>query len=167
MNLNQLAIASGANVKWLLNSSALLGRPLRPTIENARWWGLVRILEVTFGLPLANASAAATRALAGETGGGEVVVAENASSSATMSVDLFRYDSTFLGNLSRACVRETPKRRGRRAEKSRDPIGRAVAYGLDVGLMRSALAHTAAQRLATLEANRAFVHEMRRKRSKR
>ena len=41
MNLNQLSVAAGTDLKWLLNSSAILGRPLRLTPENARWWDLM------------------------------------------------------------------------------------------------------------------------------
>ncbi len=118
-------------------------------------------LERTFGLTLANASAAATRALAGQIDDANVVVAEDDSGVAKMSVNLFRYDTNFLANLSRARVRETPKRRGRRAGKSRDPIAAAVSYGLDVGLIQSSLARTPAERLALLERNRAFVFEVR------
>jgi hypothetical protein len=166
VTLNQLAIAANADLKWLLNSSSLLGRKLRPTAKEARWWGLVRALESTFGLTLANASAGATRALAHESDDGEVVVAENSSSSATMSVNVFRYDSTALGNLSRALVRETPMRRGRRAGAPHDPIGAGVEYGLDIGLLRSSLERTPAERLALLDRNQAFVYEMQRKRRK-
>lgn len=164
MNVNQFAIAAGSDRKWLLNSSALLGRPLRLIPENARWWGMVRILEQAFGMTLVNAETAANRAFQNENDTREVVIAEHASSSATMSVDLFRYDTTFLANLSRARVRETPKRRGRRAARSRDPIGRAAAYGLDIGLLKSSLARTPSDRLMLLEANVAFVHAMQRNR---
>ena len=161
MNLTQFSIASGCDMKWLLNSSAILGRNIRLTPENARWWGLVRALESTFGLTLANASAAATRALAGQMDDAIVVVAEDDSGVASMLVNLFRYDTNFLANLSRARVRETPKRRGRRAGKSRDPIAAAERYGLDIGLIQSSLERTPAERLALLDRNREFVYEMR------
>lgn len=166
MNLTQLGIATGADTKWLLNSSALLGRALRPTVPNARWWGLVRILELTFGLPLKAAGSGATRALANGNDGGELTIGEDPSSSAALTVNLLRYDSMFLANRSRALIRETPKRRGRRAVRPANAVAYALEYGLDVGLMRSALSKTPAQRLATLEANKAFVDEMRRPRGK-
>jgi hypothetical protein len=167
VTLNQLSIAVGCQPKWLLNSSSLLGRSLRPTKENARWWALVRLLESTFGLTLANAAAGATRALAHRNDDGSVTIAEDVSSSAAMSVDLVRYDTTFLANLSRACVRETPKRRGRRGATSRDPIAAARDYGLDLGLMQSSLARTPGERLALVDRNRAFVEEMQRGRRSR
>lgn len=167
MNLTQLAVAAAADSKWLLNSSALLGRTLRPTMASARWWGLVRVLETAFGVTLANASGAATRALANENGYRNVLVAEDVSSSASMSVDLFRYHSIFLANYSRALLRETPRRRGRRAARPLDPIGRAKEHGLDIGLMRSSLERTPSERLAMLDTNRAFVYEMQTSRRKR
>jgi hypothetical protein len=167
MNFNQFAIASSSDTKWLLNSSALLGRPLTLTTDNARWWGLVRLLETTFGLTLARAAAAATRALAKENDDVVTEVAEDLSGAATLSVDRFRYDTTFLANLSRARVRETPKRRGRRAVLSGDPIERAKVYGLDIGLMQSALKRTPGERLALLDSNREFAYEMKISRRRR
>jgi hypothetical protein len=167
MTPHQFAVSAGTDHKWLLNSSALLGRPLRRTPEDARWWGIVRTLEQAFGLTLANASAAANRAFKKRYDANEVVVAEDLSSTVKMTVDLFRYDTTFLANLSRARVRETPKRRGRRAERARDPVAAARAYGLDIGLINASLLRTHGERLELLDRNRAFVHEMRRTRRAR
>lgn len=160
MNLNQFAIAAAAEPKWLLNSSFILGRSLRLTPENARWWGLVRLLERTFGLTLAAAGSATTRALASANDEREVIVAGDIGGSATLVVDTLRFDATFLANLSRARVREIPRRRGRRAQTSRDPVGAAKAYGLDIGLLQASLNRTPSERLALLERNRSFVNEM-------
>ena len=163
----QFAIAACADRKWLLNSSAILGRSLRPTPENARWWGLVSVLERTFGLTLAKAAAAATRALSRENDDTSVVVDGDSGGSTTLGVNTLRYDSNFLANLSRARVREVPKRRGRRSFATKDPVATATGYGLDVGLLQTALSRTPAERLAMLERNRAFVDEMQRKRPAR
>lgn len=163
MNVNQLAIAAGADLKWLLNASAILGKPATPTRESARWWGLVRVLESTFGMTLAKAAAGANRAFAKQNGDAEVVIAEDDASAASMSVNLFRYDSTALANLSRARVRELPKRRGRRPEEKRgNAVLRAAQYGLDVNLMKASLMRKPAERLAILDRNVSFVREMRR-----
>ena len=167
MNLNQFAVAAAADPKWLLNSSAILGRSLRLTPANARWWGLVRVLESTFGLTLAAAASAATRALSHANDVREVIVASDAGGSTALAVNTFRYDTSFLANLSRARVRETPRRRGRRAQTPRDPVAAAEAYGLDIGLLQASLARTPWERLAMLEANQAFVTEMRRVRQAR
>lgn len=167
MNLNQFAIAASAEPKWLLNSSAILGRSLRLTAENARWWGLVRVLEGTFGLTLADAGSAATRALSHGNGETQVVVAGDAGGSAQLKVNTMRYDTTFLAKLSRARVREVPRRRGRRPQVARDAVAAGRAYGLDIGLLQASLSRTPAERLAILEMNRAFVNEMQRRRSGR
>jgi len=162
VNLNQLGIAAGAETKWLLNSSALLGRSLTPTRSNARWWGLVKLLEQAFDLPLAVAAKAATRALAERNDGGRAGALEDPSASACMTVDLSRYDSILLARLSRARVRETPKRRGRRALNP-DPVAAAAAYGIDIGLIRSSLARTPGERLAMLDQNARFLRHIGRR----
>jgi hypothetical protein len=164
MTSAQFASAAGAESKWLLNSSALLRRRLRRDPSEASWWGLIRLLESTFGIPLQPAARIATEALRH---GPEVVwirALSDASGSASVMVNLQRYRSVTLANLSRALVRETPRVRGRR-KTARDPIAMAAEYGLDISLMKLALEKTPAERLAALDANRAFVAEMQRNRS--
>ena len=80
-------------------------------------------------------------------------------------VDLARYESIFLGNLSRARVHETPKRKGRppRLAAGRQALSSAHRYGVDLGLIQSALARTPAERLAMLEANSLFLRGMRKR----
>jgi hypothetical protein len=163
VNFRQFANAAGADEKWLLNSSAIMRRSLQTTPENARWWGLVHVLQDAFGLTLRNAGTAATRALARKSGTGPVIVAEDSASAASLSVDVYRYDTTFLARLSVARVRETPKRRGRRAAASSDPIGKARERGLDLGLLQSSLERSPAERLEILDRNRAFVDELQRR----
>lgn len=163
MTLCQFAVASGADPKWLLNSSKLLRRRLRRTPREASWWGLVRMLESSFKMPLGPAAQVATDAMKQGT---EIVwlrARSDPSGSAAMVVNLQRYRSVAAANLSRALVRETPKVRGRHRQ-GRNPIAAAVEYGLDIGLMKSALEKSPAQRLRTLEANKAFVDEIRRRR---
>jgi hypothetical protein len=84
------------------------------------------------------------------------------SGSATLVVDLPRYESVFLANLSRALVLETPRRRGRTTRRTRDRVGAASRYGVDINLMRSSLARSPAERLEMLDANVAFVRAMKR-----
>jgi hypothetical protein len=160
----QLAIAAGAETKWLLNSAALLRRRVRHTPSDARWWGLLRLLTEKLGLPLQAAADAATRSLRSGTSAGEIAVSADPSGSASVLVDLRRYQSVFLGNLSRALVHETPKRRGR-PSRSRGLGARAVdsalRHGVDLGLVHAALQRTPAERLKMLEANARFIREMR------
>lgn len=161
MTARQTAVAAGADLKWLTNSAALLRRRLRYDAEAARWWGLVRLLVDELGLTLRAAADAATTALA--TGRSAAVTGppEDAGA-ARIDVDLPRYESIFLANLSRALNHETPRRRGRVRESSRDAIAAARRYGIDIGLLQTARARTPAERLALLDRNVEFVRAARR-----
>ena len=157
----QFAVAAGANSKWLINSRALLGRRARYTAAEAFWWGLVRILNQAFEVPLHPAATAATRALAHGKDATWVNVQRDVSASASIIVNLARYRAVFLANLSRALLMETPKRRGRPRPRSLNPIRDAAEYGLDIGLIRSAMRKTPAERLELLEANLAFLKSIK------
>ncbi|MDQ6769736.1 MAG: hypothetical protein M3Z54_07085 [Gemmatimonadota bacterium] len=165
MTVRQFAVASAADIKWIMNSAALLRRRLRYNASEARWWGFVRLLTEALGLPLKTAAAAATALLRVAQSGMPVTIGADPSHSASIVVDPARYESIFLGNLSRACVHETPKRKGRppRPAVGRQAINSAHQYGVDLGLIESALARTPAERLAMLEANALFLRDMRRK----
>lgn len=160
MTARQTAVAASADLKWLTNSASLLRRPLRYTAEAARWWGLVRLLVVDLGLTLKAAAAAATSALVPARPG---AAAARATGAARVDIDLRRYDSIFLANLSRALNHETPRRRGRVKQAERDAVAAARRYGIDIGLMQSALERTPAERLALLERNAEFLRAARRK----
>jgi hypothetical protein len=161
MTLAQVAVAAAADIKWLMNSSALLRRRIRHTALDSRWWGLVRLLTQSLQLPLNAAARAATVSLSDVTGK-LVRLDTDPSHSASLQLDVERYGSVFLGNLSRALNHETPKRRGRPTGRSTGgPIAAAERYGIDLGLLLSSLERTPAQRLAMLEANAAFVRGMR------
>lgn len=156
-----MAVAAGADLKWLTNSAALLGRAMRNSPQAARWWGLVRLLVADLGLSLKSAAAAASTALGGSGSHAAVRAAGDPTGSATLVVDLPRYQSIFLGNLSRALVHETPRRRGRRAAGRVGSIAAARRYGVDIDLVRAALARSPAERLALLEENAAFLRSLR------
>ncbi len=162
MTAHQFAVAAGADVKWILNSAALLRRRVRYTRRDSSWWGLVRLLTERLGLPLKAAAAAATASFEGKSAGGRITAGSDPSHSATLLVDLRRYQSIFLGNLSRALLHETPRRRGRPVtRRAASVLGLARRYGVDVNLLRAALQRTPAQRLTMLEANAAFLRAMR------
>jgi hypothetical protein len=163
MTARQTAAAAAADLKWLTNSASLLHRALRYTADQAKWWGLVRLLVEELGLSLKAAAETATTALRANHSSSPVRAKADASGSAALVVDLPLYESIFLGNLSRALVHETPRRRGRvRHTAGRDAVRVARDYGIDISLVRSALQRTPAERLALLEANAAFVRGMRR-----
>ena len=163
MTSHQLAIAARAELKWILNSSALLGRPLRRSRAESRWWGLVRLLTESLGLPLQAAAEAATRSLGTRGEAMKIAAKGDPSDSVSLLIDVPRYESIFLGNLSRALVLETPRRKGRPAQLRRgaSAIDAARRYGVDLGLVEAALERAPAERLAMLEANATFIRGMR------
>ncbi|HEV7388299.1 MAG TPA: hypothetical protein VGN73_06795 [Gemmatimonadaceae bacterium] len=162
MTARQTATAAGCDLKWLTNSAALLRRRLRHNAPEARWWGLVRLLVDEIGLSLKAAATAATTVLADGRRGRTLAPGSDPSGAAALVVDLPRYESIFLANLSRALVQETPRRRGRiKAAAGRRAITAAREYGIDVGLLQSALARSPAERLRLLDANVEFVKAAR------
>jgi hypothetical protein len=165
MTARQTAVAAAAELKWMVNSAALLGRPIRYNRQQARWWGLVWLLTEQLGLSLRAAAAMSTFALRGGSFSTRVIAGADPSGSASLIIDLARYVSIFLANLSRALVHETPRRRGRPARRGMkgDALATAENYGIDLGLIRSAIARTPAERLALLEKNAEFVREMRKR----
>ncbi len=168
MTARQFAVAARADAKWILNSSALLGRRVRHSIADSRWWGLVRLLTESLSLPLQAAAEAATESLGPlrkHSVAATITVRRDPSRSASLVIDLPRYESIFLANLSRALMQETPKRRGRPARRGSvaDAIDSARSYGVDLGLVRAALKRTPGERLEMLEANAEFVRGMRKR----
>jgi hypothetical protein len=159
MTPRQTAVAAAADLKWLTNSASLPGRRLRYTAEAARWWGLVRLLVDDLGLTLKAAADAATAAL--ETGKAASAPATDSRGAVRIEVDRPRYESIFAANLSRALNQETPRRRGRVRKNTGDPIAAARRYGVDIGLLRTALERTPAERLALLERNVEFLRAAR------
>lgn len=168
MTPRQLAIAAAADTKWILNSAALLKCRVRHTTGDARWWGLLRLLTESLGLSLKPAADAATRCLRENKFGPRISVIADPSGSASIVVDLGRYQSAFLGNLSRALVLETPKRRGRPSRPLKGgkvtSVQSALRHGVDIGLIQAALRRTPAQRLEMLESNARFIRELGRRR---
>jgi hypothetical protein len=164
MTARQTAVAAGASLKWIVNSSALLGRRVLYDRQQAKWWGLVWLLTEQLGLSLKAAAAVSTVALRGGTSSTQVTAGADPSGSASLIIDLARYNSIFLANLSRALIHETPLRRGRPPRRGirSDALTSAQDYGIDLGLIRSAISRTPAERLALLEKNAAFVRDMRR-----
>src|SRR3954469_3658517 len=163
MTARQMAVAAAADLKWLTNAASLLRRRLRYDAEAARWWGLVRLLVDELGLTLKAAAGAATAALA--TTRKRSARADYAGP-ARIEVDLPRYESIFLANLSRALIHETPRRRGRMRERVGDALEQARSYGIDIGLLQTALERTPGERLALLDRNVEFLRAAREGRGK-
>src|SRR5689334_17061375 len=107
MTARQTAVAASANLKWMTNSAALLGRRLRYTPQEAKWWGLVRLLTENLGVSLKAAAKTATGVLRGNSSERQITAESDPSGSTSLVVDLPRYESIFLANLSRALLQET------------------------------------------------------------
>lgn len=161
MTLASFALACGADPKWVQNAARILGLRLRYTAEEARWLGLVRRLQEELQLPLSVAEGFAREALEGG-GAGEATV--GAGATARVWIDVPRYLSDFAVRLSRARAHHEPRRRGRRQAKGGDAVARARRYGWDIGLLRSSLATTPAERIRRLDENMEFIHALRARR---
>src|SRR2546423_14624776 len=107
MIARQTAVAAAADLKWLTNSAALLRRRLRHTPDEARWWGLVRLLVTEVGMtlkPAAEAATVALRSLVQENAhhrqssrrNGEITARRDPAGAAALTFDLARYPSIFL-----------------------------------------------------------------------
>jgi len=163
MTLHQFSAVVRADPKWVQNAARLLRRRLRRTPEEARWLRLVRLLHEGFGMSLAAAAATARRAL--RAAGPTAIAAVSADGSAAVTVDLARFESSFVAALAAALRFGGPRRRGRRPgrrRRGRDSLAAARAYGVDLGLLRASLALTPTERLKRLEENASFLGAVRR-----
>ena len=163
MTRSQFAIAVLADEKWVENAGRLMARQFRYTAEEARWLGLVRILNQEVGVTLSRAAELADEALRHEAGEASVIVG-NAGGSAAVSIDLARFNSTYAAALSAALALGGARRRGRpRAkfpQKSR-ALDRARQYGVDIDLLREGLRLSPGERLQQLDDNAAFINAIR------
>lgn len=159
MTLAQMAIAAGADLKWLQNASAILKRPVRRSIDDARLWALVHAVAKDLKVPLAESLRIARLTLRQEKG-----VRSTGAEIASIVVNLERFNSVFYGNLSRARTLETPKRLGRPRQVRGEAITRAKAYGIDISLLEAALNRPVRERLERLNANSEFLRELRKPR---
>lgn len=160
MTLNQMAVAASAELKWLHNAAGILGRKLRVTEADARWWGMLKNLTDSLDIPLQKAAGLATKLLARTSGGRMQSLQQDGSHIAAITIDMDRFHSVFLGNLSCSLNLHTPKRRGRRSLRG-NPLESARAYGIDVSLLESGLRRSPDERLRMLDENLAFINALR------
>ncbi|HEX5831097.1 MAG TPA: hypothetical protein VFY16_08960 [Gemmatimonadaceae bacterium] len=163
MTRTQFALAVRADAKWVENAARLLGRRLSYTVEEARWLGLVRLLNHEFGVPLARAAGLAGSVLRLPADSGSVPILEAPGGEAALVVDLARYHSTFVATLSAALQHGGPRRRGRKRGENapRDPLAEAAAYGVDLTLFQYTLERTVAERLDELAGSAEFLADVR------
>ena len=163
MTRSQFAMAVLADEKWVENAGRLMARQFRYTAAEARWLGLVRILNQDVGVTLARAAQLADEALRSPRHNRNVMVGRAAGSTA-ISIDLARYYSTFGAALSAALELGGARRRGRPRPglpQENSTLGKAAEYGVDIDLLREGLRLTSGERLQQLDDNAAFLRALR------
>lgn len=167
MTRSQFALAVLADEKWVENAARLLNRRLRYNAGEARWLGLVRLLNQEVGLTLSRADQLADEALKHPMSEASVIVGRGENGSAGIWIDLARFYSTYAAALSAALDMGGARRRGRRrtnpAPKGR--LERAERYGVDIGLLRAGIHLSPRIRLEQLDENAAFISAIRPARS--
>jgi len=167
MTRSQFALAVLADEKWVENAGRLLERRLRYSVEEARWLGLVHVLNQEVGLTLARSAALADETLKHPMTGGSVVVGRTENGSAGVSIDLGRFYSTHAAAFSAALYMGGSRRRGRRSTTParKGFLKRAERYGVDIDLLRAGLHLSPRKRLEQLDENAAFISALRPMRS--
>ena len=164
MTRSQFAEVVGADEKWVENTTRVLERQLAYTPQEARYFGLIRLLSYQFGIPIARAATLADMAIQQPLDLSALSL--DARDTVALVLNLSRYHSGFIAALATALHRGGPRRAGRPArvreqEKKYDPIGAAERYGVDISLLRQSLMQSPAERLARLDANAAFLRALR------
>lgn len=183
MTRSQFSRVVNAGEKWVENSVRLLGRHLTYTPGEAKWLGLVRVLNNDLGIPLARSAVLAAEALKHPVGSRAVPVGRDDGSAAGIVIDLARYHSGYAAAISAALNLGGGRKRGRRSSVLKgsrgakhgsavrertvnstawDALSRAAAHGIDLGGLREGLRMSPGERLQRLEENAAFISELRR-----
>ena len=162
---SQFAAAIGADEKWVENTARTLGRRLAYTPGEARRMGLVRLIAREFSIPVTRAAELADDASRQPPDVRALQLATSTDSTVVLTIDLARYHSAFAAALSAALNHGGPRRRGRRPPhkppRGNSAVAVAEAYGVDVSLLREALARSPGDRLARLDANATFLRALR------
>jgi hypothetical protein len=164
MMRSQFAMAVLADDKWLENAARLLNKRLKYSAGEARWLGLVRVLNREVGLTLSRAAELADEALRHAPDEGRVLVGGMEGGRAAISVDMARFYSAYAAALSAALQLGGGRRRGRPrgAMKKKSPaLARAAQYGVDIDLLREGLRLSSGERLQQLDDNAAFITAIR------
>lgn len=162
MTLGQFACAMGVSPKWVQNTWAVLGLP--PSYRESDLWhlALVQLLERALGIPLKRAYAMARAAAMPTAASGATRELRFAGEGTlVLSVNWSRFSSGVLAGLSRARTQYQERRRGRPPKEPRHGIQAAREQGIDIGLLRTSLKRSAAERLRALDQDVAFVQRLR------
>ncbi len=164
MTLGQFAYALGAPTKWVQNAWAVL--QLEPVYREAELWrlALTRLLEEILGMPLKKAYAMAGDVelrISHRAGGGAGQLRLVDEDTLSVSIDWSRFAGAVLVALSQARTQYQERRRGRPPKERLHGIAAARAHGIDIGLLRSSLRRSPAERLRALDEDLAFVQRLR------
>jgi len=162
---SQFATAVIADEKWVENAAQILGRTFAYTRPEALWLGLVRVFNQEIGVTLSRAAELADEALRHDAHSSPVKIGHKENGSAGVVIDLARFHSTHAAALSTAVTFGGTRRRGRKPANRKGKtsiLARAAAYGVDLDLLREGLSMSPRERLEQLDANAAFVSELRR-----
>ncbi len=163
MTLAHFARLLGVSPKWVLNTMRALDLPPQYTPALARRLSIARAVHDGVGMPLPAAFAMARDALAAWDGERlPVTMMGTSTDDVALTVDVYRLLSAM--NVRLADLRESfaPKVRGRPPRARRDPLEAAMAWGLDLSLLRDNLRKSPHARLRQLDAMRAFASAVRR-----
>ena len=173
MTRAQFAAAIGVSEKWVHNARAALGGPERYTVAEAQRLAVVRAIQAVVPVTLPVANGWALAALAAPRRDGPVNVLMESHALVRVTIDLPHILSAFTARLSQALHDEPrlrgrrPRLLGRRRPTLHEARARASSYGLDVSLIDASLRRSPAERLASLDANAAFLEAARRGRQTR
>ncbi len=165
MTLQPFAILVGAEPKWVLNTMAALPPSVRRryTLPMARRLAVTRAIAHGSGIPIPRAYRLAGDAIRDHERGELVTTLPLAPDRlATMRIEVGRILAAVSVRLSFLKTTFEPARRGRKPARTRDALGAAAAYGVDLSLLRENLARTPAERLRRLDAMGAFRSRVRR-----
>lgn len=161
MTLDQMAVAAGADLKWLQNAAGILQKKLIPTHAEAYWWGTVKRLSEALDIPLRKAETMANSLRGPDMVYGQRAFENDPTGVTSVTVDMDRLNSIFLANVSCALNLHTPKRRGR-PEPIGDALDKAREHGIEISLLEAALNRSPDERLQILKTSRERVKKPKR-----
>lgn len=156
MTLGEFAYLLDVEPKWVQNAFANLKMAPTYTIEEGQRLGLARVLHNMFGVPLGQAHGFARQALNAFDGSHAPVTISN-DTPVSLTIDVYRFLSSFNVRRSLLQTHYQPKRRGRSYRGPVDPVQVAREYGLDLTLITSNRARSVAERIRQLDDMRDFV----------
>lgn len=162
MTLGEFAYVLDVEPKWVQNAAATVEGGVPYTLAGARRTGLARALIAAVGMQFPTAFALAADVLRRHDGSRDPVQLADPAGTTTVAVDVYRVLAAVNAGVARLRTMYAPRRRGRPAQRVRDPLVRAADHGLDLSLLAGNLRRTPAERLRQLDAMSNFRRRVRR-----